>query len=257
MGEDKKAAGGGSQTLLRGLDVIEACADGPILLAALAERLELTRSTTHRLATALVERRYLALVPRLGYMLGPELLRLGFVAQRQTDVVQVARPHLEGLSTLSGDTVHLGILDGERALYLDKIPGQRRIDIRSRVGDRHPLTSTGLGKALLLDDQPGRWLALFEQEQASGGFPIDRDLWLKRMSGYVTGGHAFDLEENEDAIRCVAAPVRNATGRIVAAISVSSAAQYMDDERMQALSTDVLEAAAAIGKDLGWPGQAG
>ncbi|RYE56023.1 MAG: MarR family transcriptional regulator, partial [Rhizobiaceae bacterium] len=60
-------ASGGSQTLLRGLDVIEAVADGPIALADLAARLDLTRSTTHRLATALVERRYLTFVPRLGY----------------------------------------------------------------------------------------------------------------------------------------------------------------------------------------------
>lgn len=255
MGEDRKSAGGGSQTLLRGLDVLEACADGPILLAALADRLGLSRSTTHRLANALIERRYLASIPRQGYTLGPELLKLGFLAQRQTDVVRTARPHLEALAAASGDTVHLGVFDQDRALYLDKIPGQRRIDIRSRVGDRHPLTSTGLGKALLIDDKSPRWLSLFEQEQAAGGFPIDRDLWLERMKGYAKSGYAFDLEENEDAIRCVAAPVRDVSGRIVAAISVSSAAQYMDDERMQSLVQTVRDAADVIAADLGWSPQ--
>ncbi len=252
MAEDQKNGTGGSQTLLRGLDVIEACADGPIQLAALADKLGLTRSTTHRLANALIDRRYLASVPRRGYTLGPELLKLGFLAQRQTDVVQTARPHLEELAKLSGDTVHLGVLDHDRALYLDKIAGQRRIDIRSRIGDRHPLTSTGLGKALLIDDKPPRWLALFEQDQAAGAFPIERDLWLERMKSYAASGHAFDLEENEDAIRCVAAPVRDSSGRIVAAISVSSAAQYMDDERIQALVVDVRQTAEAIARDLGW-----
>ena len=88
----------GSQTLLRGLDVIEAVVDGPIPLAELAQKLGLTRSTTHRLATALIDRRYLSFTPRLGYHFGPKLLELGFQAQRQTDVVHVARPHLEALA---------------------------------------------------------------------------------------------------------------------------------------------------------------
>lgn len=242
----------GSQTLLRGLDVIEAVADGPIALGDLAARLDLTRSTTHRLATALVERRYLIFVPRLGYQIGPKLLELGFRAQQQTDVVQVARPHLEALAAATEDTVHLGVLDSERALYLDKIPGRRRIEISSRVGDRHPLTSTGLGKALLLDDHDGHWRKLFDEDRASGSPPADYDLWLERMRGYVQAGRSFDLEENEDRIRCVAAPIRDFSGSIIAAFSVSSAAQYMSDERMAQLTHDVMQTAQAISGDMGF-----
>lgn len=242
----------GSQTLLRGLDVIEAVAQGPIPLADLATKVGLTRSTTHRLATALIERRYLTFLPRVGYQLGPKLLELGFLAQQQTDVVQVARPHLEALAASTEDTVHLGVLDGELALYLDKIPGRRRVEISSRIGDRQPLTSTGLGKALLLDDDPAHWRKLFAQDQAGDSPKADYDVWLKRMQGYVKSARAFDLEENEDLIRCVAAPIRDVSGNIVAAISVSSAAQYMADERMEALSTEVRATANAIGSDLGW-----
>jgi len=251
-GDSKPSAG--SQTLLRGLDVIEAMADGPVTLADLATRLGLTRSTTHRLATALIERRYLTFTPRLGYQFGPKLLELGFLAQRQTDVVQVARPHLEELAATTEDTVHLGVLDGERALYLDKIAGRRRVDISSRIGDRHPLTSTGLGKALLIDHPPQNWAALFAQDQATGAPAIDYAVWEGRMRGYAESGHTFDLEENEDLIRCVAAPIRGAGGAIVAAISVSSAAQYMSDERMADLAHDVREAAGAVSRELGWSG---
>lgn len=242
----------GSQTLLRGLDVIDAVIDGPIALADLAAKLGLTRSTTHRLATALIDRRYLTFVPRLGYHFGPKLLELGFLAQQQTDVVQVARPHLEQLAATTEDTVHLGVVDNERALYLDKIPGRRRVEISSRVGDRQPLTSTGLGKALLLDDKEGHWHKLFEADHAAGAPQADYAVWEERMRNYVAVGRAFDLEENEDLIRCVAAPIRDVSGRIVAAISVSSAAQYMADERMQALSDDVRGTATAISRDLGW-----
>ena len=242
----------GSQTLLRGLDVIEAVADGPILLADLARRLGLTRSTAHRLASALVERRYLNFGPRLGYQFGPKLLELGFLAQQRTDIVQLARPHLEALAARTGDTVHLGVLDNERALYLDKIPGRRRVEISSRVGDRHALTATGLGKALLLDDEEAHWRKLFLEDQDSGSPKASWDIWRERMKAYAAAGRSFDLQENEDFIRCVAAPIRDASGGIVAAISVSSAAQYMDDARMQALAGDVMATAAAISADIGY-----
>jgi len=76
--------------------------------------------------------------------------------------------------------------------------------------------------------------------------------WLNRMNEYVRSGRSYELEENGDQIRGIAAPVRDASGTITAAISVSSATQYMDDARMAALSKDVVETAAAISCDLGW-----
>jgi len=250
--EEKGRVPTGSQTLLRGLDVIDAVIEGPITLANLASQLGLNRSTAHRLASALIDRRYLTFVPRIGYRVGPKLLALGYLAQQQTDIVQVSRHHLETLAAATEDTVHLGILDSERALYLAKIPGRRRVEISSRVGERHPLTSTGLGKALLLDDKPAHWRKLFEEDQANGSLRADYETWFQRMENYVRVGRTFDLQENEDMIRCVAAPVRDAGGQIIAALSVSSAAQYMSDDRMETLSADVLATARAISEELGW-----
>ncbi|HJS11876.1 IclR family transcriptional regulator [Sphingopyxis sp.] len=255
LGEREEKSGPkvqGSQTLLRGLDMLDKVIDGPVKLAELSARMGLTRSTTHRLANALIDRGFLIFLPREGYQLGPKLLQLGFLAQSQADVVQIARPRLEELATLTEDTVHLGRLDSDLALYLDKISGRRRVEISSRIGDRQPLTSTGLGKALLLDDSEADWQRLFGGDRASGAQQVDYDVWLERMRGYAEAGHAFDLEENEDLIRCVAAPIRDASGKIVAAISVSSAAQYMDDARMAALSEDVRDTARQISGDLGW-----
>ncbi|MGC6401097.1 IclR family transcriptional regulator [Sphingomonas sp. FW199] len=245
----------GSQTLMRGLDVIEAVTSSPLTLVELAQTLGLTRSTTHRLASALIERRYLSFAPRIGYRIGPKLLELGFIAQQQTDIVQVARDHLERLAGLTEDTVHIGVIDADRALYLDKIPGRRRVEISSRVGDRQALTSTGLGKALLLDSTPATWERLFREDQAAGAPRAEWSVWQERMIGYVRAGRAYDLQENEDLIRCVAAPIRGAGGAIVAAISVSSAAQYMSDDRMESLTDDVRRTAAAISADLGWSGK--
>ncbi|MDF0545298.1 IclR family transcriptional regulator [Sphingobium sp. H39-3-25] len=249
---EEKSKTQGSQTLLRGLDLLDKVVDGPVKLAELSARMGLTRSTTHRLANALIDRGFLTFLPREGYQLGPKLLQLGFLAQSQADVVQIARPRLEDLATLSEDTVHLGRLDNGHALYLDKIPGRRRVEISSRIGDRQPLTSTGLGKALLLDDNEGTWHRIFDEDQAAGAPHADYDVWVDRMRGYAEMGRTFDLEENEDQIRCVAAPIRDASGAIVAAISVSSAAQYMDDARMGSLSDEVLGTVHKISADLGW-----
>lgn len=251
-GEPEEAAkASGSQTLLRGLDVIDALIDGPLSLAELSEHLQLTRSTTHRLASALVERRLLSFRPREGYTLGPKLLELGHAASQQMHLPRIARPWLEQLSAATDDTVHLGVLDERHALYLDKVAGRRRINIGSRLGERHPIASTGLGKALILDKDEAEWIEFYSPE----GAPFDsaaRAVWLERMRGYAAKGYAFDLEENEDQIRCVAAPVRGVDGQVIAAISVSSAAQYMSDTRMAELTGTVMEAANAISRDLGW-----
>jgi DNA-binding IclR family transcriptional regulator len=249
--EEVGAKASGSQTLLRGLDVVDALIDGPLPLTELSEKLDLTRSTTHRLASALVDRRLLSFRPREGYSLGPKLLELGHAASQQMHLPRVARPWLEQLSAATDDTVHLGVLDGRHALYLDKVPGRRRINIGSRLGERHPIASTGLGKALILDKTEPEWIDFYAPEGAS----IDsaaRAVWLERMRGYAQKGYAFDLEENEDQIRCVAAPIRSVEGKIIAALSVSSAAQYMSDARMAELTRTVRDAADAISGDLGW-----
>ena len=243
----------GSQTLFRGLDLLDMVAEsGTIALPALAKQLGLTRSTTHRLATALVERRLLSQAPREGYSLGSKLLELGYLASQQMDLPRIARPHLERLWEDTEDTVHLGVLDDDRALYLDKLTGRRRINISSRVGDRQPIRSTGLGKALVLDETEERWRELYRKEGPRSEHGPDEEQWIAWMRDYAKRGVAFDLEENEDRIRCVAAPIRGPSGQIVAAISVSGAAQYMDDARMADLTDDVRNCANAISVELGW-----
>lgn len=254
----KRQALAGTQTLARGLEVLDAVAEGATTLVELASAIGLTRSTTHRLAATLVERRYLDFTRGDGYTLGPKLLELGYITGRRMDLPRVAREHLEALSAATGDTVHLGMLDGSRALYLDKISGSRRVEISSRIGERQPLRSTGLGKALILDKDEKQWREYYDHEARLGnGYDVPMDVWLKRMREYASQGYAFDLEENEDRIRCVAAPIRDVAGAIVGAISVSSAAQYMDDLRMRGLTFEVKKAADAVSAALGFNPNAG
>jgi DNA-binding IclR family transcriptional regulator len=248
----------GTQTLLRGLAILEAAAAGVRDLRSFGAVLGTTRSTTHRLVSSLVQARYLRQVQG-GYLLGPKLIELGTIALEQMPLTAVARAHLQSLADETLDTIHLGVRDGDDVLYIDKIPGQRGLEMRSRVGHRMPLASTGIGKAMMLDLAPQSWRDLFDASRrtlAGVSFRPDHslepDTFLKRMATYSAGGYTFDLEENEISIRCVAAPVRDASGAIVAALSVASTIPYMPLERMDELIPVVQREARAISQELGW-----
>lgn len=249
--DDGKGKGlSGAQTLVRGLEIMSVVANGTGNLQEIANALGLSKSTAHRLANALVEQRFLNFTPRIGYSLGAKLIELGHKASQQLSLPRVAYEHIAQLASATGDTVHLGVLDNDSALYLDKIPGSRRIEISSRIGERQPLSSTGLGKALLLDHSKQQLEDIYHREQSQ--YHTNCDSWLSRMETYSQQGCAFDLEENEDRIRCVAAPIRNAADKIIGSISVASAAQYMDDARMNSLREDVINTANAISREYGW-----
>ncbi|WP_237168361.1 IclR family transcriptional regulator [Paracoccus shandongensis] len=240
-----------SQTLVRGLEIIDAVADGPATIAEIAGATQLTYSTVHRLVSVLVARRYLKLTDTRGVTLGPRLIELGFAAHSRVDLVRHARPWLEELSASTGDTVHLARLENGEVSYLDKLSGSRAVEISSRVGGRKPVISTGVGKALILDRSRAELAALYQSDRHLMNHPVPQEVWLERLGHYQEGGFAFDLGEDEASIRCVAAPVRDATGRIVAAISVSSTTEHMSGPRMQSLIAEVKSAASRISAGLG------
>lgn len=243
-----------SQTLLRGLDILEAVAPAPMGIPEIATATGMTYPTAHRIVSALLEHRYLRQLENRSYALGPKVVELGFVAYQQTDLAKVARPFLEEMAQKTSDTVHLARLDDGQVIYLDKLLSRRPIEISSRIGGRKPAISTGVGKALLLDESEENWHRLFQRDHHLMRVAMTEEDWLARMRGYRLGGFSYDIGEDEREIRCVSAPLRDASGRIVAAISVSSTTDYMPPERMEALVPVVTETAAAISAELGFAG---
>jgi DNA-binding IclR family transcriptional regulator len=241
----------GAQTLARGLGVLRAVADGATNLRTVLEATGLPRSTAHRLMQMLREHGYLESVNGSDYVLGPTLIELGFRAVEQNPVPRVARPLLQELADTLKDTVHLAIEDSGQVLYLDKINGQRGAEMRSRVGQRMPLTRTGVGMALLLD-RPDHWASLYAAEAAVSAPERSPDQFVNRMRRYAGQGAVFDLEDNEMGIRCVAAPVRGATGQIVAAISVSATTPYMAATRMRSLVPVITRVSDQVSRRLGY-----
>jgi DNA-binding IclR family transcriptional regulator len=258
-GPARDAAPTGTQTLMRGLGVVHAVAGGARDLKEIARRIGTTRSTTHRLVSCLVDERYLRVLPQVGYLLGPKLIELGFQAREEVPLAMLARPYLDELSQLTGDTVHLAVRDGDDVLYLHKNPGRNGPEMRSRVGHRMPLARTGIGKALLLDSPESEWQRLYlislPEVARNPLWPAhEEQSWeqvRQRMCEYVEGGYAFDVEDNEPSIRCVAAPIRDASKHIVAGISIASTVPYMPLEKMVELIPLIKQTAARLSAELG------
>ncbi|MEV0891830.1 IclR family transcriptional regulator [Promicromonospora sp. NPDC050262] len=247
----------GTQTLARGIAVVNAVARGRTRLRDISAETGVGRSTTHRLLQLLLATGYLRQHDDGAYALGPALIELGYQALQENPVTGVGAPVLRALAERVHDTVHLAIEDRGQVLYLDKIPGTRGAVMRSQIGHRMPLTRTGIGKALLLDE-PGRWSEQFLAERPVGAADgLTRDVltveaFVQVMEASAGRGVTFDLEENEPGILCVAAPVRDTSGAIVAAISVTATRPYMPPERLETLTPIVRDAAGRISAALGW-----
>jgi DNA-binding IclR family transcriptional regulator len=209
------AASPASQTLVRGLDVLEQVAEGPQALSAIARRLGLSRSTVHRLAATLLERRYLNVTPRRGYSLGPKLLELGFLARDQISLVRLARPYVEALALQTGDVALLAVRDRNDVVIADQAAGTRAVLPSLRTGDRLKLSGT-LGRALASLD------------------------------------NALIIDEGEAEVRTIAAPVRGADGRVRGALGIAAASVYADAVQRDKAMEAVQEAANALGAELGW-----
>ncbi|SDX44062.1 IclR family transcriptional regulator [Celeribacter indicus] len=241
-----------SQTLLRGLYVLECVAHMPRSIPEIAEEAGISYQTAHRIVSVLTEVRYLRQVDSRLYGLGPKVVELGFAGYQQADVTKIAKPCLTKLAQATSDTVHLARLEDGEVIYLDKLQSRRPIEITSRIGGRKPAVSTGVGKALLLDTPEEELRQLFKRDRHLMKVKTSEVEWFERMRVYQDGGYAYDLGEDEHQIRCVAAPLRDATGRIVAAISVSSTLEYMQQDRMEALIPVVKSTAAEISRGLGF-----
>ncbi|MEP9401006.1 IclR family transcriptional regulator [Sphingomonas sp. VNH70] len=248
---DPSTASRGTQTLMRGLDLVEALRDTPLRVAELARVLGLTRTTTHRLAAALVERGYVAPAEKGALTLGPMLLQLGFTAHRRIDMVRVARARMEALSADTGLCVFLGRREGDHSLHLDRAAGRQRLEVSTRPGDRRPVAQTGLGKALLFDEDKAT-LAELHRAAAPAASAAATAAWVADMRANARRGHVIHDSVGNDGIRSIAAPIRDVTGGIVAAIGIPTAAQYLTDDKVAIIGPKVAATAAAISRDLGY-----
>ena len=223
----------------------------------LSGELRLAKSTVYRLLQTLVGHSYVVQDPTTGrYHLGLKFLELGALVSNRLSIRMIAQPHLQRLMEATNETVHLGLLEGHEVVYADKIECSQTIRMYSRVGRRSPLHCTALGKALLAY-QPEA--ALREHLPAGLRRHTARTITTRQalrveLQQVREKGYASDNEEFEEGLRCLAAPVRDHAGAVVASVGIAGPAARLDPERMPELVKLAQEAAEAISAALGYKG---
>ena len=224
-------------------------------ISALATRLGLAKSTVHRLATTLVEYDILEQNRETGkYRLGLALFELGTLVRRKMDAAGAAQEEIHQLAQATGETVQLAILDHLSVLYIRIRESRQAVRLSSGLGSRAPAHCTGVGKALLAFQPIEVVQQVIEQglKRFTPNTITDSDMLLSELASIRARGYAIDDEEIEVGLRCIAAPIRDHSGQVVAAISVAAPVQRMTKKQVQGTTPTVVAAAEAISRRMGF-----
>ena len=238
----------------KALQAITLLAEQPMSASELARRLDTHRSTVSRLVRTLEGHRFVRRDPDGTLRLGSFLRTLPAGDLRKQELIDRARPHLDGLGERFGHTVHLAGLEGAQVVYWDKVESRQVLRMYSTVGAVAPAHATGVGKAILAHLPPDRR----ERVLGRGDLPAftdhtltDRAALDARLAGIADEGWSLDAAEHEDFIHCVAAPVLGPEGTAVAAVSVTAPQVLVGREDLLAMVPDLLGATTRISQEIG------
>jgi IclR family KDG regulon transcriptional repressor len=234
-----------SQTLDRALLILDFVGERPRRINEIALFLEVHHSTALRLLHTLRKHGFVHELPDHRYRLGSAIFRLSFQALEGIELRSVAKPFMERLNALTGETVHLGTLEDGDVVYIEKVEASHRVRMHSRIGAVATLHCTGVSKAILAflpADQrqqllAGHDLKRFTEHTFTTIDAIEADLALSRERGY-----ALDAEEHEAGIHCAAAPV------------FTAAMSRIDRPSLLSFVPALLDATRGTSRQLGWDG---
>jgi IclR family acetate operon transcriptional repressor len=253
-----------SYALRHALDIMDAVADRRyprgVSLSQLVEASGLNKSTVLRLMAPLLERRIVVRSAEAGtYRLGLRVVEWAETVLSETEIAQVASPHLQGLVERTGETAFLVVYESGDVVYLAKVESPNLIRMSSNIGTRTAAHSTANGKAILaflpseeVERLTARGLRAFTPRTITSPEALRAELAKVRARGYAT-----DDQENVADARCIGAPVFDRRGQVAGGISLSGPAFRMDWDRVAALAPLVVATAQAISRDLGYVAGAG
>jgi len=224
-------------------------------LADLASRTGIPRATAFRLLSTLEQSGFLDKVHG-AYQLGIKCFVLGNIVAGGLDVRETARPHLAALRETTRETTQIAILDHWQVVYLERMLSPLSVGyMRSRAGAILPAYCTGLGKALLAfrpEAEVAAWAATQKFTALTPRTITSAKRLMKELAVIRERGYGLDQEEREKGVTCIAAPIFNHTGDVVAAISVAGPTERMPREVVGSdVAQAVVAAARAISLDLG------
>jgi IclR family KDG regulon transcriptional repressor len=241
----------------RTMAVLEALAEHPEEsgVSEIATKLDMSKATVYRFLQSLKARGYVVQDAEDRYRLSVRLFELGAQALPHLDIVREAEPGMRRINELTGETVHLGILDEGSIVYVHKIDSKYNLRMYSRIGRRAPLYCTGIGKVLMAWLEEEELLAHLAQEsfeRRTANTLTSVEAYLQELEIVRQQGYAEDHEEFEDNMRCLAAPIRDRFGHVIGGMSVSFPCFRFREELKQDYVKQLMQATQQISAQLGW-----
>lgn len=239
--------------ILRAIDVLESLSrKGSESIAALTAELSIPRSTVYRVLNSLEQGGLVRRNPDGTYSLGSGLARIASRVSMTTDIVFLARPFLETLSSRLGATAKLSVLDGDRALVVSVVESRQNYSVSTQVGRSFPLHAGAASKMLLawLDPEDLARILSLDLEVFTENTIVSKDRILEEIETIRSRGVSHDRSEFVDGIHAIAAPVCDARGECVAAISIPYLAAAAP-EKVAAIEAAIVDTAHEFSASLG------
>ncbi len=244
-----------SQSLARAMQMMISMSEGERSLEQLADELGVHKSTALRLLRTLEDERFVHHDSAHRYRLGTRLFELANRALEQRTVRTVAHPRLAELNRATSQTVHLAVYESGQAVYIDKFDSTHSVRMYSRVGLPAPLHCTAVGKVLVAALPPAEREAVarsIDYVKMTDKTLLTPDAYLAELRKVARQGFSEDHGEHESFVNCVGVPIRDGSGAVVAAMSVSVPTIVLDHQGVLELLPLVRDTADAISADLGW-----
>lgn len=230
-------------------------------LRELADRLHLDRSTTYRILLSLEKCGLVEKNEKTGeYSLGVGAFEIGSAYLRRIDLVQAAKPIMAALALKAQETVHLAVLSETEILYLDKVDSPRSLGVISKIGQRGPVYCTALGKVLLASltgVEQGRVIEQIHFQRFTPRTITSSKKLMQELGEVSKQGYALDRREIEEDVECIAAPIHDHTGEVIASLSVSGPQRKIQTALESQIIGEVRKAASMISNRLGYRGDPG
>jgi IclR family transcriptional regulator, KDG regulon repressor len=248
----------GIQVIDRAFDIIELLSlekDG-LGVTEIGNRIGLHKSTVHRILSAMAERGYIEKVPSTGlYKIGLKLIEISSVYLNNVELKTEARPYLWELTNKLNQPTHLAILDGIEAVYIDKVDVVTSIRLYSQIGRRIPVYCSALGKSLLSglsDAELDEVISKCSFQKVTSNTILNKEELHRQVRQTRIRGWSLDDEEHDEGIRCIASPIYDYRGKVIAAVSLAGPSTVICNEKDEETGRMVREASLKISKRLGY-----
>ncbi|MCR2045391.1 IclR family transcriptional regulator [Anaerosalibacter massiliensis] len=246
------------QSVDRTLSILELLAnyDDGLRIMEISDKVNLHKSTVHRLLATLVYKGYVIQdLDTNKYKLTLKLFELGSKKIENIDILSASKPYTKALMEEINEIVHLVIQDGNEIVYIDKVEADNTIRMASNIGKRSPMYSTSVGKAMLAfmeEEEVEKIWNNSKIEKFTEYTIVDLEDLKNRLKKIRKKGYSVDDQENELGVRCIGAPVFNRLGKVEGAISISGPTIRVTKEKIEEMAEQVIKYANMISNELGY-----